>query len=128
MSHRLPRFLRYSLAATLPALGLLIGGLSSAAGASTQPSAQAQATALAKAAIKQLMIGQHPTNHRVHGYSRHQISGLTSVQSTNWSGYADTGSAFSKWGSGSHTAPICCHPGVTLSTMRRATIRWPRAS
>jgi len=104
MSHRLPRFLRYSLAATLPALGLLIGGLSSAAGASTQPSAQAQATALAKAAIKQLMIGQHPTNHRVHGYSRHQISGLTSVQSTNWSGYADTGSAFSKV-TGSWTEP-----------------------
>jgi len=96
MTNRLPRFLRYSLAATLPALGLLIGGLSSPAGASTHPSAAAQAAALAKAAIRQLMIGQHATDHRMPGYSRHEISGLTSVQSTNWSGYADTGSGFSK--------------------------------
>lgn len=95
MSHGLPKFIRYSLAASLPALGLLAGGLSASAGASTQPSATAQATALAKAAIRQLMVGQHGTNHRV-GAARHGISGLTNVQSTNWSGYADTGSGFSK--------------------------------
>lgn len=104
MSHRLPRFLRYSLGAALPALGLLVGGLSSPAGASTHPSAQAQAAALARAAIKQLMIGQHPTNIRVHGFSRHEITGQTQVQSTNWGGYADTGSGFSKV-TGSWTEP-----------------------
>jgi hypothetical protein len=104
MGHRLPRFLRYSLAAALPAAGLLIGGLSSPAGASAQPSATAQATALAKAAIRQLMIGQHPTDLRVPGHTRHEISGLTSVESTNWSGYADTGSSFSQ-ASGSWTEP-----------------------
>ena len=112
MSHRLPRFLRYSLVATLPALGLLIGGLSSPAGASTQPSAQAQAMALAKSAIRQLTIGQ-PTNHRV-GSSRHEISGLTNVQSTNWSGYADTGSSFSKV-TGSWTEPSASCSGRTTS-------------
>ncbi len=116
MSHHLPRFLRYSLAAALPAFGLLIGGLTAPAGASTQPSAQAQATALAKTAIRHLMIGQRPTNVRVHGYSRHEISGLTSVQSTNWSGYADTGSSFSKVAS-SWTEPSadCSGRGVSLA-------------
>ncbi len=106
MSHRLPRFLLYPLAALLPALGLL-AGLGSAAGASTHPaapSAAAQAAALAKAAIRQLSIGQHATDHGVSGYSRHQVSGLTNVQSTNWSGYADTGSSFSKV-TGSWTEP-----------------------
>jgi hypothetical protein len=86
----------------LPALGLFVG-LGSPASASAQPSAAAQAAALAKAAIRQLMIGQ-PTNHRVPGSARHQISGLTNVQSTNWSGYADTGSSFSKV-TGSWTEP-----------------------
>lgn len=106
MANRVPRFLRYSLAALLPALGLLVGGLSTSAGASTQPSASAsaQATALAKAAIKDLMIGQHGTNHRVSGFSRHGINGLTNVESTNWAGYADTGSSFSKV-TGSWTEP-----------------------
>lgn len=111
MSHGLPKFIRYSLAATLPALGLLAGGLSASAGASTQPSATAQATALAKAAIRQLMVGQ-PTNRRVGG-ARHEISGLTNVQSTNWSGYADTGSGFSKV-TGSWTEPSAnCSSGTT---------------
>jgi hypothetical protein len=102
MANRIPRFLRYSLVATLPAVGLLIGALSSPAGASTQASASAQAAALAKAAITQLAIGQHSTNHRVS--SPHEIRGLTSVESTNWSGYADTGSSFSKV-AGSWTEP-----------------------
>ena len=38
------------------------------------------------------------------------------------------GAAFSRWGSGSHTAPICHQPGRSESTMRRATTRWPLAS
>jgi hypothetical protein len=87
----------------LPAIGLFIGLGSAPASASSHPSAEAQAAALAKAAIRQLMIGQ-PTNHRVAGSARPQISGLTNVQSTNWSGYADTGSSFSKV-TGSWTEP-----------------------
>lgn len=97
MTHRLPRFLVYPLAAVLPALGLFMG-LGAAASASTQPSSSspsAQAAAVAKAAIKQLMIGQHSNIHRVAGYAPH-IKGLTQVESTNWSGYADTGSSFSQ--------------------------------
>ncbi len=39
-----------------------------------------------------------------------------------------TGSALSTCGSGSHTAPICCQPGVRLSRMRRATTICARAS
>jgi hypothetical protein len=111
MKHRSPRFLRCLLAVLLP-LGALaglagLGDFAAAAGASTQPTA-AQAAALAKAAIRQLMIGQHATDHLVPGHSRHQISGLTSVQSTNWSGYADTGSAISKvTGSWKEPSPSC---------------------
>jgi hypothetical protein len=74
-------------------------GLGAAASASTTHSASsspsAQAAATAKAAIKQLMIGQHSSIHRVSRYAP-QVKGLTQVESTNWSGYADTGSSFSK--------------------------------
>lgn len=99
MAHRLPRFLLYPLAALVPVLGLLagLGAVGTAASASTRPASPAatQAAALAKAAIRQLMVGQHATNHIVSPPVR-GVHGLTSVQSTNWSGYADTGSSFSK--------------------------------
>jgi hypothetical protein len=88
--HRLPKFLFYPLIALLPALAVLTG-FSSAAGASTPSS---QAAAIARATIKQLDIGQHATNQRVGSTAR--LKGLTQVQSGNWSGYADTGSGFSK--------------------------------
>ncbi len=39
-----------------------------------------------------------------------------------------TGSALSRCGSGSHTAPICSQPGVRLSKIRRATTRCALAS
>jgi hypothetical protein len=42
------------------------------------------------------VIGQHSANHHVSGYARRGGSGQTDVESTNWSGYADTGSNFSK--------------------------------
>jgi hypothetical protein len=97
MPQRRSRFLVYPLAAVLPVLGLLIS-LGATAGASIHPSGSspsAQAAAAARTAIKQLMIGQHSNIHRVPGYTP-QIRGLTKVQSTNWSGYADTGSSFSQ--------------------------------
>jgi len=117
MTHRLPRFLLYPLAALLPALGLLIG-LGSAAGASTHPaspSAAARAAALAKAAIRQLVIGQHANDHGV-GVSSPPINGLSNVQSTNWSGYADTGTAFSTV-TGSWT-----EPSATCSSSRSESL------
>src|ERR1700676_5283455 len=109
--HRLPRFLLYPLMALLPALGVLTG-FSSAAGARTAASQAASPAALARAAIKHLTIGQHANDQRVPG--THRINGLTDVQSTNWSGYADTGSGFSKV-TGSWTEPSASCGGFTTS-------------
>lgn len=66
------------------------------AGASTAAaSPSAAAAAAARTAIEHLSIGQHGADHRVAGHAS-RVKGLTQVQSTNWSGYADTGSSFSK--------------------------------
>jgi len=99
MTPRFRRFLIYPLAAAIPVIAMTIG-LGTAAGASTAsaaPSASvsraAQASAAAQAAIKQFMAGHHTDQHVG---STKKIDGLTQVQSTNWSGYADTGSGFSK--------------------------------
>jgi hypothetical protein len=114
MSHRLSKFLVYPLAAVLPALGLCIS-LGATAGASTMHSTSsspsAQAAAVAKAAIKQLVIGQHSNIHRVSGYAP-KVHGLTQVRSTNWSGYADTGSPFSQV-AGHWTEPTASCTGTT---------------
>jgi hypothetical protein len=100
MTNRPRRFLRYTVAALVPALGLLTA---TAAGASAStltktaaPSASAQAAALAKQAIQKLTIGQHGIDQRQGVSSVSKIKGLSKVESTNWSGYADTGSSFSK--------------------------------
>ena len=101
--YRVPKFLLYPLMAVLPALGLVLG-LGSAAGASAVGApASPAAAAAARAAISQLTVGQHPTDQRVSTPTR-QIRGQSKVDSTNWSGYADTGSLFSKL-AGSWTEP-----------------------
>jgi Peptidase A4 family len=92
--HRLPRPLLLPLIALLPVLGLAAGTGSAANASPAGGSNAARAAAIAKAAIRGLDIGQHGTDQRT-GISS-QIAGLTQVQSTNWSGYADTGSNFSK--------------------------------
>jgi hypothetical protein len=96
MAHRPPRLL-YSLAVILPAIGLLAGTAASASAKtlSHTPSAAAEARELATTAIKDLVIGQHPLNQRTGITSPGKIQGQTDVESTNWSGYADTGSSFS---------------------------------
>jgi hypothetical protein len=116
MTNRPRRLLRYALAAVIPAIGLLAataGGASAspiAAHAAT-PSASTQATALAKAAIKKLTIGQHGLDQRSGITSPPtKIKGLSQVSSTNWSGYADTGSSFSK------VSASWTEPGVTCSS------------
>jgi hypothetical protein len=93
--HRLPRILTCAVIAVLPAFGLT-AGLSTAASASPAAArpAPAGADAMALAIIKHLQVGQHATDHRLPGVSR--VKGLSQVQSSNWSGYADTGSNFSK--------------------------------
>lgn len=102
MHHRLTRFSCRALVAGLPLLGLSLA-FAPAAGATTASShpSQAQyarALATARAAIKHLRIGEHATDHRVSGHVR-KIYGLTQVQSTNWSGYADDNTGSHTYGS-----------------------------
>jgi hypothetical protein len=101
MAHNPRRFLLCCVAAIIPAAGIL-GATAATASARTttavsaRPSASAQAQAVAKAAIEKLTVGQQPLNHRVGAVSpAAKFRGLSKVQSTNWSGYADTGSSFS---------------------------------
>jgi hypothetical protein len=106
---RLPRILTYAVIAALPAFGL-VAGLGTAANASTAGtaarSAPARAEATAIAIIRHLEVGQHGADHRVSGASR--VSGQGQVESTNWSGYANTGSNFSKvTGSWSEPGATC---------------------
>jgi hypothetical protein len=65
-----------------------------AAGASTAATPSAQAAANARALLHNLSVGQHSANQRVAGHAA-KIKGLTQVQSSNWSGYADTSTTFS---------------------------------
>jgi hypothetical protein len=92
MPRRLRRLAFYPLVACLPVLGLLLA-VSPPAGASTASHASPRARALAAAIaeLKQLKVGQHATDHAV-GHAV-KIQGLTQVQSTNWSGYADDNTA-----------------------------------
>ena len=95
--HRRPdRLLGTALVACVPAIGLLLAfgpaaGASTTRAASTAPSAREIATA--RTYIEHLAIGQHGTNHAVAGHAS-KLKALTQVESTNWSGYADTGSGF----------------------------------
>jgi len=112
--HRPPRILASLLIAALPALGLTVG-LSTAANASSVSAAAgpapSQAEASAIAVIRSLEVGQHGTDQRLPGAS--DVSGQGQVQSTNWSGYADTGSNFSTV-TGTWTEPgASCSRGST---------------
>ncbi len=97
MRRRVPRLLTCTIAACAPVLGLVIavapGASAAASPASPSAATYAHALAAARAAIRHLSIGQHATDHAVGHASR--LKGLTQVQSTNWSGYADTSTTFS---------------------------------
>ena len=114
MANRPRRFLLYALAAVVPAVGLLAGTAAVAsartisAPAATH-SAAAEAKAIAVSEIKKLTVGYHPTNHRV-GITSPGFKGLSDVTSTNWSGYADTGSSFSD------VSASWTEPGATCSS------------
>jgi Peptidase A4 family len=93
--HRLPKLLTCTLAACLPALSLTMA-FSPVASASPAPAAahtRAQALAFARAALRNLSVGQHATNHAVVGHEL-RLDGTTDVSSTNWSGYADLDESF----------------------------------
>lgn len=94
MHRRVPRLLTCTIAACAPALGLVIAVAPGASAASSgTASTYAHALAAARAAIQHLSVGEHATNHAVGHASRSKA--LTQVQSTNWSGYADTSTTFS---------------------------------
>jgi Peptidase A4 family len=69
---------------------------------------------VARQALDHLSIGQHAGDHRVSSPSL-RIKGLSQVSSTNWSGYADTGSGFSTV-TGSWTEPsVSCTSQTSLA-------------
>jgi len=93
------RLTRIGITALLPALALFTGlGVAASASASTTSTAAQRAEAAAaqaRAAIKNLVVGfqRSPALKVVHRSTG--VKGLSQVESTNWSGYADTGSGFS---------------------------------
>ena len=109
---RRPRLLNLALMACLPAAGMLLT-FGTAAGASAAATPSAQAAANARAFLHNVSVGQHSANQRVAGHAA-KVKGLTQVQSSNWSGYADTGSSFSTVTS-SWTEPTPSCSGRTTS-------------
>ena len=112
--HRRPsRLLGRALVACVPVLGLALA-FGPAAGASTAgASPGASAAAAARTALEHLTVGWHGAFRRVSA-SASGVRGLSQVQSTNWSGYADTGSGFSTV-TGSWTEPTATCSGRTES-------------
>jgi Peptidase A4 family len=113
MHRRPPRLLGRALVVCVPVLGLALA-LGPAAGASTAgASPSARAAAAARTALEHITVGWHNAFRRVSG-SAAGVKGLSQVQSTNWSGYADTGSGFSTV-TGSWTEPTATCSGRTTS-------------
>jgi hypothetical protein len=110
--HRRPhRLLGRALVVCVPVLGLALA-IGPAAGASTA-GASPGARAAARTALQHITVGWHNAFRRVSG-SASGIRGLSQVQSTNWSGYADTGSGFSTV-TGSWTEPTATCSSRTTS-------------
>ncbi len=117
MHRRSHRVVVRVLIASAPALALALA-FGPAAGASTaRPAAaspSARAAAVARNALEHLAIGQHGFNQRVSGHVK-SVRGQTQVESTNWSGYANTGSGFSQV-AGSWTEPsVSCTRTTSLA-------------
>jgi hypothetical protein len=116
--HRRPdRLLGTALIACVPAIGLLLAfgptaGASTTSAVRTAPSASE--IAAARSFIEHLAVGDHGTNHQVAGHAS-TIKGQTDVDSTNWSGYADTGTGFS-WVKARWTEPTAtCGSALSLA-------------
>jgi hypothetical protein len=111
-------FSRITITALIPTLALLTGlGAAASASASTTPTATQRAEAAAaqaRAAIKDIVVGfQHSPTLKTSSHSI-GVKGQSQVESTNWSGYADTGSGFSKV-TASWTEPTGVSSGRTTS-------------
>jgi Peptidase A4 family len=113
MRRRIPCLLTCSIAACAPVLGLVIAVAPGASAATSAASPYAHALAAARAAIRQLSIGEHATDHAVGRPS--QVRGLTQVQSTNWSGYADTSTTFSTVTGGWTEPSVSCTSRTTYA-------------
>ena len=113
MQRRLPRLLTCSLAACATVLGLAIA-VAPGASAAAHTSSYARALAAARATLRHLHVGEHATNHGIFGHMT-RTKALTQVQSTNWSGYADTSSTFST-ATGNWTEPsVSCTSRTTYA-------------
>jgi hypothetical protein len=116
--HRRPdRLLGTALMACVPAIGLLLAfgpaaGASTASVAGTAPSARE--IAAARTALEHLGIGQRGTDHQVAGHTS-KVKALEQVESSNWSGYADTGSGFSRVAASWTEPSASCSSGTSLA-------------
>ena len=119
MHRRLPRLLLVPMA-VVPVLGALAVFGPAASARTTGPapvSPGAQAAAAARAALRQLVIGQHATDHPV-ATRASKINGLNQVDSTNWSGYADDNTGGNTYAAvaGNWTEPSAsCMPRESLA-------------
>jgi hypothetical protein len=116
------KFVLYCLTAVVPVAGMLAAtavsaNAQTATAAAAPPSASSGAEALARAAIEKLGIGQYPVNRPAGVVSPPgKPRALTDVQSTNWAGYADTGSSFSKvTASWTEPSATCSRSGEQLA-------------
>jgi len=112
--HRLS-FAARVLLACVPALGLVAVGAGTASASGAPPNARAAAIR----ALEHLRIGQHATNHVV----RHSASvkgAPVQVQSSNWSGYADTATS-SKY---SKAAGKWTQPAATCTSKKSFAAFW----
>jgi hypothetical protein len=120
MLRRLPRFSRALTVTAAPALGvfLAVGSMTTASASTTHhashPQTSQQREAAARTALENLLRGHHATNQAV-GHGIHS-SAVTKTTSSNWSGYADTGKAFTKV-SGAWTEPTvkCPASGTAIA-------------
>ena len=112
--HRLS-FAARVLLACVPALGLVAVGAGTASASGAPPNARAAAIR----ALEHLRIGQHATNHPV-GRSASAAGAPTQVQSSNWSGYADTATT-SKY---SKVAGKWTQPGAACTTQTSYAAFW----
>jgi hypothetical protein len=117
MHRRFGRLAARILLACLPVAGLTAGTIGAPALAAPAPvpaSVPASTRAAALAALKHLLLGVHGTDHAA-GWRLSAARAPGQSTSENWSGYADTGSTFSR-ASGSWTQPAAkCGKATALA-------------
>ena len=114
MHGRFPRFAARVLLACLPVASLaMVIGTSSASAARTPASTKAAAIA----ALEHLLKGMHGTDHAVRGPLSITPT-LKHAKSSNWAGYADTGTKFSK------IAATWTEPKVKCGSARSLAVFW----